>query len=95
MEYMPFAQTRDGIFAKLDKYAQIANLTAEDLQEYERMLKFSLDYHTDMEESRAEGLAEGRLDQKRLDAKRFKELGVDITTISKATELSESEIADL
>ena len=91
MEYMPFTQTRDGIFAKLDKYAQIANLTAEDLQEYERMLKFSLDYHTDMEESRAEG----RLDQKRLDAKRFKELGVDITTISKATELSESEIADL
>lgn len=100
MEYMPFTQTRDSIFAKLDKYAQIANLTNDDRQEYERMLKFSLDYHTDMEDSRSEGRAEGhaegrkegREEQNRLLAVNFKQLGVDIATISKATGLTEAEI---
>ena len=96
MEYMPFTQTRDSIFAKLDKYARIANLSHEDLQEYERMLKFSLDYQSDMEDSRAEGraegLAEGRAEQNRLTAARLKHLGVDVTTINKATGLTETEI---
>ncbi|MBR3744510.1 MAG: hypothetical protein IKN31_05305 [Bacteroidales bacterium] len=46
-------------------------------------------------DGKEEGLAEGREVEKRENARNFKNLGVDIETIMKATGLSEEEVNSL
>lgn len=60
MEYMPFREVRDRVFDRLDHYTRMTNLTESERNEYERLLKFQLDYTSDLQEARQDGLVKGR-----------------------------------
>ena len=95
MEYMPFSQTKDQIFKRLDHYAQIANLSNPERVEYDRLLKFSRDYYSDMDDYIEEGRAEGRAEAKSEVALKMKAMGMDKDTISNLTGLTSEEIERL
>ena len=65
---------------------EIKSMFATKLKEYGERLK---------EEAREEGRLEGRQEERRDTARAFKEQGVDVAVIAKATGLSPEEIADL
>lgn len=99
MDRMPFTETQDRIFRKLDHYARMTNLTAADREEYEILLKHQRDMNSAHYYSKLEGLeegrAEGRAEVKLEIARNMKALGLDTTTIAKSTGLTAEEIEKL
>ena len=89
----------EGIFKKLFDVAEISQFSKVDRAEYEESLKVFWDFSnvlsTAERKGRAEGRAEGERNEKLRSAKNFKELGVDVETISKATGLTKEEIENL
>ena len=83
--------------------AEIGKFTAEEYKQYIKSLDNMSDYYnvidTAAEEAekrgRAEGREEGREEARRETARNFKQLGVDLTTISQATGLSIEELEAL
>lgn len=102
MEYMPFTETKDKIFAKLDDYARIGNLSKKDRQEYDRLLKFRLDYYSDLrdsvEEGEARGFAKGKAEGERARsiaiAKSLIAGGMSREEALRHTELSSEDLTD-
>ena len=93
------ATLTEGIFRKLFDVAEIAAFTKEERYDYEESLKnFRVLYNTIStaeKKGRAEGRAEGEKEERLRNAKNFKQLGVDLETIAKATGLSVEEIEKL
>ena len=93
----------DPLFTRLFMLAEIDNFTAEEYQQYIESLDNMGDYqniiNTAVEEAelsgRAIGCEEGVNMARKEDARRFKELGVDVAIIAQATGLSVEEIAKL
>ena len=90
-------------FKRLFILAEIGKFTAEEYKQYIKSLDNMSDYYnvidTAAEEAekrgRAEGREEGRKEARRETARNFKQLGVDLTTISQATGLSIEELEAL
>lgn len=93
------ASLTEGIFRKLFDVAEIAAFTKEERYDYEESLKNFRDLYntisTAEKKGRAEGRAEGEKEERLRNAKNFKQLGVDLETIAKATGLSADEIEKL
>lgn len=93
------ASLTEGIFRKLFDVAEIAAFTKEERYDYEESLKNFRDLYntisTAEKKGRAEGRAEGEKEERLRNAKNFKQLGVDLETIAKATGLSVEEIEKL
>ena len=93
------ATLTEGIFRKLFDVAEIAAFTKEERYDYEESLKNFRDLYntisTAEKKGRAEGRAEGEKEERLRNAKNFKQLGVDLETIAKATGLSVEEIEKL
>lgn len=97
----------DPLFTRLFMLAEIDNFTAEEYQQYIESLDNMGDYqniiNTAVEEAELRGRAIGREEgreegvnmARKEDARRFKELGVDVAIIAQATGLSVEEIAKL
>ena len=93
----------DPLFTRLFMLAEIDNFTAEEYQQYIESLGNMGDYqniiNTAVEEAELRGRAMGREEgvnmARKEDARRFKELGVDVAIIAQATGLSVEEIAKL
>ena len=101
----------DPLFTRLFMLAEIDNFTAEEYQQYLESLDNMGDYQNIIntaveeaelrgrtigrEEGRTEGREEGVNMARKEDARRFKELGVDVAIIAQATGLSVEEIAKL
>lgn len=104
---IPFQETQDDIFARMDSAARYAALSHEEKRLYDYELKKSRDRASELStalnrgraEGRAEGLAEGRaegLEEGRASvALKMKEEGIEVAMISKFTGLSPEEIANL
>eukprot|EP01107_Rhizomastix_libera_P010623 TRINITY_DN2752_c0_g2_i4.p2 TRINITY_DN2752_c0_g2~~TRINITY_DN2752_c0_g2_i4.p2 ORF type:complete len:108 (-),score=4.37 TRINITY_DN2752_c0_g2_i4:236-559(-) len=98
-----FNKIREKIFDKVFKTAEIANMTQEELFEYEdslkqyRDLKNSLDFAEEkgFSKGKEEGINEGIEKGKIATAKELKKLGVNFETIKIATGLSIEEIEKL
>ena len=83
--------------------AEIATFTPEELREYEDSLKAYRDIKNSIDtarkegrvEGRLEGRVEGRVEEKIAIARNLKSMGMSISDISKATDLSEEEIKAL
>lgn len=95
MDHMPFAETKDRIFERLDTYARMANLSHQEREEYDRMLKFQRDYDSDMHYSKLEGMKEGREEERWTIARNMMNMGMDASTISKVTGLSVQELSEI
>ena len=79
----------DDIFAKGYARGKVAGYVGTDAKLYAR------EYAKGYAIGRAEGRAEGRTKEKIETAKRMKDLGLDTTTISLSTGLSEQEIMEI
>eukprot|EP01107_Rhizomastix_libera_P010619 TRINITY_DN2752_c0_g1_i1.p1 TRINITY_DN2752_c0_g1~~TRINITY_DN2752_c0_g1_i1.p1 ORF type:complete len:108 (-),score=15.61 TRINITY_DN2752_c0_g1_i1:281-604(-) len=102
---------KDKLFEKVFQTAEIAKMDKQELFEYEESLKRYRDLKNSSDCAKAEGLAEGLekgreegiaeglekgYSNANIDtAKKMKELGMDLMTIQKITELSEKQISDL
>ena len=101
------AALTESIFHKLFDVAEIAQFSKVDRAEYEESLKVFWDFSNVLssaerkgrEEGLAEGIAKGvekgEWEEKLRNAKSFKDLGVDVEKISKATGLTKEEIERL
>lgn len=97
------AALTESIFHKLFDVAEIAQFSKVDRAEYEESLKVFWDFSNVLssaerkgrEEGIAEGVAKGEWKEKLRNAKSFKDLGVDVEKISKATGLTKEEIERL
>jgi predicted transposase/invertase (TIGR01784 family) len=97
------AALTESIFHKLFDVAEIAQFSKVDRAEYEESLKVFWDFSNVLssaerkgrEEGIAEGVAKGEREEKLRNAKSFKDLGVDVEKISKATGLTKEEIERL
>ena len=91
MEHMPFAQYKDQVFEQLDQYTRVTNLSAEERNYYDSLLKFYWDYNDDLQYSKEQGLEQGReqgIEREKLDTvKRMLKKGFDLATISDLTEV--------
>ena len=102
-----YQQAQQPIFDKVGGISELSHMDQDERRRYFHSLN---KYRTNLsvmvnerEEGRAEGLAEGlaegraegRAEEKIENAKRFKELGVDIETIAKATGLTVEEVRAL
>ena len=111
MSYIPFRAMNDAVFSRLAEVSRVSALSEEDRITYERDLKWARDYNAEMSyarsvgreeglaeglaEGRKEGLAEGKAEEKVAIARQMKALGIDASTIAKATGLKASEIEAL
>ncbi len=82
------AKLQERIFKKLFSQAEIANYDEREYIEYEESLKNYRDLKNSIDTAFGEGKIEGKIE----DAKKFKNLGVDIAIISEATGLSKEQI---
>ena len=84
-------QFSDPLFSRLFILSKIGKFTPEELLQYEKSMNDMSDYYntinTAAEEAEKRGIAKGREEAKLEDAKKLKELGVDIQTIIAATGL--------
>lgn len=91
---VPF-QSEQPIFSKVGNIAELVHMTAEERQKY----NVSIDsYRTNlsvMKNERAEGVAEGRAEEKLANALSLKLNGVPVDLIAKSLGLTEEEIEQL
>jgi predicted transposase/invertase (TIGR01784 family) len=97
-EHIP-AILREPIFEQAFETAEYVKLQPKEQKLYEEELKIFRDNFSVMEtaqlKAKAEGIAEGKIEEKIENARNFKRLGVSIATIAKATGLSVKEIKRL
>ena len=90
---------QERIFARLFDQAEIARFTPQERREYEESIKDYWDYYSTMTTSYnkgiAKGIAEGKDEANRENARRMKADGMTLELISKYTSLSKEEIEDL
>jgi predicted transposase/invertase (TIGR01784 family) len=85
----------DKFFAEVDEAYQKFHDSPELMYEYEARQKWLHDQATYIEEARAEGERDGKLEGKREAARNLMHLGVTVDIIEKATGLSQKEIEEL
>ena len=90
---------QERIFARLFDQAEIARFTPQERREYEESIKDYWDYYSTMTTSYnkgiEKGIAEGKDEANRENARRMKADGMTFELISKYTSLSKEEIEDL
>ena len=90
---------QERIFARLFDQAEIARFTPQERREYEESIKDYWDYYSTMTTSYnkgiAKGIAEGKDEANRENARRMKADGMTLELISKYTSLSKEEIEAL
>jgi predicted transposase/invertase (TIGR01784 family) len=90
---------QERIFARLFDQAEIARFTPQERREYEESIKDYWDYYSTMTTSYnkgiAKGIAEGKDEANRENARRMKADGMTFELISKYTGLSKEEIEAL
>ena len=98
MEAMPFTAEKK-IFEKVQDISDYRRLNSKERTEYDAALKRYRDYNATLRtaerEGRAQGLAEGRAQERLYIAKNMKSLGVDVSVIMQTTGLSMQEIESL
>jgi predicted transposase/invertase (TIGR01784 family) len=82
---------KEEVFTKAFEKAELSKLGETELVNYEMNLKVYRDYKNTIDTAFDEGKIEGKIEV----AKNFKQLGIDFSTISKATGLSVEEIENL
>ena len=92
---IPFQETQDDIFARMDSAARYAALSPEEKRLYDYELKKSRDRASELSTALNRGRAEGRAEGRASVALKMKEEGMEVTMISKFTGLSPEEIANL
>lgn len=92
MDRIPAAFMNDPVFMKLEDVAKVGALDDKERREYERSLKIYRDNRIIMQTERAEGFAEGVIDEKRMSIHRLITAGQSLDIISIATGLSIDEI---
>lgn len=92
---IPFKESPDDIYSRMDQLARYANLSPEEKHEYDRELKQRRDHAAELSTAYARGEAKGSGNEKRTIARNLKATGMDAATISKVTGLSEQEISTL
>ncbi len=106
METIPFA-TVNPIFRRVEEVGRMADLSRDEMHQYESELKAYRDYYSTVSFAREQGLeagfaegeakgrAKGRLEEKKQLVRQFYNQGVELEVISKATNLTISEIKAL
>lgn len=92
---IPFQETQDDIFARMDEAARYAALSPEEKMIYDYELKKERDRASQLSTALQKGLEEGEKKGKIQVARNLLEMGMSSAAISKATGLSESEISQL
>ena len=85
----------DPYFTELMTEAEFANMTERQQERYIARMMRRWDYDNSMDYATKKGLEQGREEERCKNALNLKNLGVDITTISQATGLSEDQVRDL
>lgn len=88
---VPFRDYKEGLFNRVAEISRVANLSRTELREYEDELKAIRIKNAEIDFSREQGRAEGKLEV----ARNMKALGLDTTTIVKSTGLTAEEIEKL
>ena len=99
---MPFL-AQSAVFKRLSEIADVASLTKEERRQYDEDLKHYRDTMAVMHgqfmegetKGRAEGIIEGRAEERMANAMSLKANGVPIDIIAKSLELTEDEVARL
>ena len=95
---MPWA-AQNSVFQRLAEIAEVSAMTKEERMKYDGALKRYRDTLNSLrgaeQKGRAEGRAEGEAKANRDNARRMKELGIEIDVISQVTGLTTEEIAAL
>jgi predicted transposase/invertase (TIGR01784 family) len=90
---------QEQVFEKLFAQAEIAKLNREDMNAYEQSLKIYRDNKNTMDymkkEGKEEGRAEGKEEAMLAVARRLKEKGIDLETITETTGLTKEQIEKL
>lgn len=98
LQRMPWI-LQDQVFKKLSEIAEVGSLSKEDREKYDESLRHYRDTLVVMEgqylEGEKKGRAEGRAEERLLNARKLKENGVPIDIIAKSLSLTEKELADL
>ena len=95
LERMPWL-AKDAVFQRLASIAEVAALSKEDREKYDESLRKYRDTISVMEgqfqEGREKGLVEGEVKKNLENARKMKELNIDISIIGQVTGLSPEEI---
>ena len=98
LQRMPFL-AQSAVFKRLSEIADVASLTKEERRQYDEDLKHYRDtiavMHGQRLEGRAEGIIEGRAEERMANAMSLKANGVPIDIIAKSLGLTEDEVARL
>ena len=85
------AQLQERVFTKLFEAAEIAKFDSNELRSYEQSINAYRDIKNSLDTAKKEGIAEGVVKT----ARNLKQMGIDVSQISKATGLSIEEIEHL
>lgn len=96
MQILPFKTRKDDVFERLERVSSIAALSPEERYQYEKDLKWSRDYHAEMDyarqEAAEEGRAEGRAEERNKMIQKMKDAGLDPSLIAQITGLDKEEV---
>lgn len=99
---IPLSLKGKGVYEKIFEIAEVANLTPEEMNEYQQSLKIQRDNNSAMRMARAESRDEGRIEERAKAEEEKLEMarqmladGADIKKIAKYTKLSIEEIEAL
>ena len=85
------AQLQERVFTKLFEAAEIAKFDSNELRSYEQSINAYRDIKNSLDTAKKEGKAEEKKDI----ARKFKQMGLDISNIAQGTGLSVEEIEQL
>ena len=85
------AQLQERVFTKLFEAAEIAKFDSNELRSYEQSINAYRDIKNSLDTAKKEGIAEGIVKT----ARNLKQMGIDVSQISKATGLNIEEIEQL
>ncbi len=85
----------DRLFKLLFEASEFANMGIDKQLKVSEIMRTELDRIAENNYAREQGLKQGKAEEKRVTAMKFRDLGVDIAIISQATGLSEEEIRAL
>lgn len=94
METIPFA-TNNPIFRRVEEVGRMANLSRDEMFEYEQQLKAYRDRYSQYSSAINKGRAEGAAEKQLAIARNMKQMQMSIADIAKATGLTEEQIESL